>query len=65
MTYTKYETIRNSNSQNIVPKQTYGLRLSLGAMIESKEAETDPDSEEKMRCSSRRIMAVATFKGQV
>lgn len=44
------------------PQQIYGLGLNLVAMIESKGTGTDSDSEEKTRC---RIMAAATFKGQV
>lgn len=45
--------------------QTYGLGLNLAAMRESKEADTDCDSEEKMKGSSRRVMAVVIFTGQV
>lgn len=33
-------------------------------MVESKGASTDLDSKEKMRGSSRRVKAVATFQGK-
>lgn len=45
--------------------QTYRRGLNLAPMIESKKADTDSDSEEKTKGSSRRIMAVVIFKGQV
>lgn len=59
------ETLRNSNSRNILVLQwIYGLGPNLTAMAESKGATTDSDSEEETRYSPRRVMAAVTFKGQ-
>ena len=42
-----------------------GTQAEPGATAECQGAGTDLDSKEKTRCSSRRVMAVATFQGQI